>query len=368
MCSILQLNPVSGTLHKLAAPNLPEFYNNAIEGMKIGNGVGSCGAAAFHKKRVIVADILNHPYWERARNLVEKTELRSCWSQPIFDNENKVLGTFAIYYTEPREPGNFELELITSAAELAALAISHKHALTALQKSDQLKSEFISTAAHELRTPITCIMGFTELLSDQGMSETFDEEQTQDLRDEIHKNCLRLDRIIDEILDVSRIEAGHPIPLNKNTISLSNLLRKTTNLFTLRTSHQIDLIIKDNMPEGLMLDEHRIIQVLENLLSNAIKYSPLKCQVSVVAERDGDCCKVTVSDEGIGMTNQQIAHIFDKFYRADASDTAVRGLGLGMSIVKQIIEDHGGTICVESLIDKGTKVRFTLPIVNQPLN
>jgi PAS domain S-box-containing protein len=361
LCSILQLNATTGTLHKVAAPSLPDYYNDAIEGMKIGDGVGSCGTAAFHKRRVVVADILQHPYWAKARRLVEKTPLRACWSQPIFDNDGQVLGTFAIYYTEPREPGRFELELISSAAELTALAINHKKALTALLKSDQLKSEFISTAAHELRTPVSSIMGFAELLLDQTMTGSLRAEQKQDFLNVILENCERLDKIVDDILDVSRIEDGRSIPLDRKPTSIATLLTKVVNRFRLNATHQLELEIKPGTPDAVMLDVHRISQVLDNLLSNAIKYSSNGSTVSIIAEGDDRHCQVVVADQGIGMTQQQIAHIFDKFYRADASNTAVKGLGLGMSIVKQIIADHGGAIWVQSSPGAGCRVYFTLP-------
>lgn len=231
-----------------------------------------------------------------------------------------------------------------------------------LKNLDQLKSDFISTAAHELRTPVASIMGFTELLSDEEMLKPFSEEQKQDFLKEIYDNCERLTKLVDDILDVSRIEAGQSIPLEKQTISTEVLLDKVVKFFNLKSKHQLTLDIKPSSPATLMVDEHRIRQVLENLLSNAIKYSPKESPVSIVAERDKDHCKVTVIDQGRGMTEEQVARVFDKFYRADASNTAIRGLGLGMSIVKQIIEDHGGTIWVESTQGKGTRVYFTLPL------
>ena len=349
-------------MHKIAAPSLPDFYNDAIEGMKIGDGVGSCGTAAFRKERVIVTDILNHPYWAKALKITAKTSLRACWSQPIFDSDGQVLGTFAIYYNEPREPGPSELELITSAAELTALAISHKKAMAVLLKNDQLKSEFISTAAHELRTPITSIMGYAELLLGQAQSTSFSDEQKCSFMSEIIESSEQLKKIIDEILDLSRIESGRGLPLDKQPASLAELLGKVVNRFNLTATHRFSLEIKPDAPAMILIDRHRISQVLENLLSNAVKYSPKGSDVTIVAERSRCGCKITIADQGIGMTNEEIAKIFDKFYRADSSSTAVSGLGLGMSIVKQIVEDHGGSIQVKSAPGKGCRVSFILPV------
>ncbi|TLM62068.1 MAG: PAS domain S-box protein [Deltaproteobacteria bacterium] len=365
LCSILQLDPVTGRLHKLAAPSLPDFYNEAIEGMVIGDGIGSCGTAAFRKERVIVTDILAHPYWVRARRLVERTRLRSCWSQPIFANDGAVIGTFAIYYTEPRHPGPFELQLITAAAELTALAINHKQALNALRQSDRLKSEFISIAAHELRTPITSIMGFAELLVDPATEVALRPEQRQRFLHEIIEDTERLGKIIDDILDLSWIDSGRNLPLRREMTDLGALLARVINRFGIKASHHFVLDVRPGLPPALLIDSHRISQVLDNLLNNAVKYSAPGTRITVTAGCSGGSCEVVVADQGIGMTREQVARIFETFYRADASNAAVRGLGLGMGIVKRIVEDHGGTIRVDSAPGQGCRVHFTLPLTDR---
>ena len=252
-------------------------------------------------------------------------------------------------------------ELMSTNLNLIAEARKLKEAEAMLKRLDLLKSEFISTAAHELRTPVASVMGYTELLLDPEMSITFTEGQKQDFLKEIYNNNERLTKIIDDILDVSRIETGQKIPLDKKPISIEALFDRVVNQFKLKTSHCLNFDVNSEALETVVADEYRLQQVMENLLSNAIKYSRQDSVVSVVAEQDGPQCKVSVIDQGIGMTPQQLSQIFDKFYRADASDTAVSGLGLGMSIVKQIVEDHGGTIWVESALGEGTRVCFTLP-------
>jgi len=241
---------------------------------------------------------------------------------------------------------------------------TEKEAERALIEMNKMKSEFISTAAHELRTPITGIMGYTELLSDCELSVSFNEEQRQDFCHEIYDNCERLSRIVDDILDVSRIESGQKLPLEREATSIVTLLNKVADHFALRTKRKITVELKPEAPQVIMIDVHRIRQVIDNLLSNAIKYSPQGSSIAIVISREGQHCKVGIIDQGIGMTKDQIARVFDKFYRVDTSDTAVSGLGLGMSIVRQIIEDHGGVILVESLLGEGSKVFFTLPITD----
>jgi PAS domain S-box-containing protein len=127
-CSILLLDEQQRHLLLGAAPSLPDFYGKAIHGMEIGPEAGSCGSAAYSGKRVIVEDVLTHPFWEAFRPLAQKAGVRACWSEPIFSSAGEVLGTFAVYYREPKAPGPDELNLITDMATLAGIAIEHNRA------------------------------------------------------------------------------------------------------------------------------------------------------------------------------------------------------------------------------------------------
>lgn len=136
-CSVLLLSADGQRLHCAAAPSLPTEYNEAIDGIEIGPNVGSCGAAAYHKKRVIVADIATHPNWSTIRPLTEAANIGACWSEPFFSTEGQVLGTFAMYRSEPSVPGDFELDFISSAAQLAGLSVSLKRANENLRDSEE---------------------------------------------------------------------------------------------------------------------------------------------------------------------------------------------------------------------------------------
>jgi len=234
-----------------------------------------------------------------------------------------------------------------------------------LLEISRLKSEFISTAAHELNTPLATIMGFTELLFDGGPIGVVSDEQRMVFLNHIYDSSERLSKIVDDLLDISRIESGQNLSLDKKVQSIRNLLEKIVTRFKLITSHQIFLNISPEVPEQLVFDENRIDQVMQNLLSNAIKYSQRNSTITIVAAGDADNCVITVIDHGIGMSDEQKSRIFEKFYRGDSTDTAIKGVGLGMSIVKEIVEDHGGTIWVDSLLGEGSSVCFTLPITNR---
>jgi len=257
------------------------------------------------------------------------------------------------------EISRLKSEFISTAAE------RRKAEHDNLLEISRLKSEFISTAAHELNTPLATIMGFTELLFDGGPIGVVSDEQRMVFLNHIYDSSERLSKIVDDLLDISRIESGQNLSLDKKVQSIRNLLEKIVTRFKLITSHQIFLNISPEVPEQLVFDENRIDQVMQNLLSNAIKYSQRNSTITIVAAGDADNCVITVIDHGIGMSDEQKSRIFEKFYRGDSTDTAIKGVGLGMSIVKEIVEDHGGTIWVDSLLGEGSSVCFTLPITNR---
>ncbi|MDR3403503.1 MAG: PAS domain S-box protein [Chthoniobacter sp.] len=136
ICSILLLDDSGKRLLHGAAPHLPEFFNSSVNGVEIGEGVGSCGTAAFLGKLIVVEDIQTHPHWESYKHLAEKAGVRACWSQPVFSAEKKVLGTFAIYHREPRAPEARDVETIEAAASYVSLAITRKRSEEALRTSE----------------------------------------------------------------------------------------------------------------------------------------------------------------------------------------------------------------------------------------
>ena len=232
--------------------------------------------------------------------------------------------------------------------------------ITREREIDQLKNEFISIAAHELRTPLASIMGYSELLQ-MDEADKFSPKMTRECFGNIQSSILSLERIIDDLLDVSKIESGRSLLIDKAEIDFSELLATICENHQRETKKHIFQLELPKAPISLFADQGRITQVLDNLLSNAIKYTPNGGAIRISGKIEDDQLCVSISDEGIGMTEQQAQRVFDKFYRADTSNTAVRGLGLGMNIAKNIIEGHGGTIWVESVAGEGTTVYFTIP-------
>lgn len=134
ICSILLVDRDGRRLRTGAAPNLPDFYNQAVDGMRIRDGAGSCGTTAHTGRRVVVADIASHPYWQKFKDVASRAGLSSCWSEPILSSQGRVIGTFAIYHRTPCTPGDSALQLIGYAANLASIAIEHRRALEELER------------------------------------------------------------------------------------------------------------------------------------------------------------------------------------------------------------------------------------------
>lgn len=238
-----------------------------------------------------------------------------------------------------------------------------KQAERSLFEMDKMKSELISMAAHELNTPMSTIMGYAEFLRDPAFFGNFTEEQKQDFLEEIYDRGEALNRIVNDLLDISRIESGNPLPLDLQEVNLPDFLCKKVKLFLPGNSeHVVRLDLPQSIEDQIVLiDRHRISQVLDNLLNNAVKYSADNTEIILKGRDLEDGWEIQVEDHGVGMTAEQLDRVFDTFYRADSSDTAVSGLGLGMSVAKQGVEAHGGKIWVESVVGQGTKVIFTLP-------
>lgn len=225
---------------------------------------------------------------------------------------------------------------------------------------DRMKSEFIATAAHELRTPLTSVRGFAELLLQEN---DFDEAEKHEYLTIVYEKTEVLERIIDDLQDLSRVASGRMIHLEMRPCSIRDLVLSAVDSYRKEfPNRHFDLGWPDNEPGETVADPEKISQVLDNLLSNAVKFSPAESTVWVDGTVTYGELRISVQDEGSGMGQDQVGRAFDKFYRADSSDTAPAGLGLGLAIAKGIIQAHGSAIWVESKPGKGTRVSFTLSL------
>jgi len=233
--------------------------------------------------------------------------------------------------------------------------------ITQESEVDRIKSEFLSTAAHELRTPMASIFGFSELL----LAREFDVATQRDLIQTIHRQTQNLINLVNELLDLARIEArgGKAFKIQAQELT-PLLLNALAGQYVPPETHRLALDLPKKLPQ-VVVDGEKLQQCLANVLSNAIKYSPQGGEIRISATRrqvaQGEQVGLAIRDQGMGMTPEQLAHIFDRFYRADASG-AIPGSGLGMSLVKEIMDIFNGEVAVSSQPGQGTEVVLWLPV------
>jgi PAS domain S-box-containing protein len=232
--------------------------------------------------------------------------------------------------------------------------------ITALRELEQAKSDFVSTVSHELRTPLTSIKAYTATLRRRDVE--FDENTRQDFLQVIEEETDRLTRLVSDILDVSRIESGR-LTLKKRDFDLSKLVRiiigKLQSQFP---NHEIVLISPESMGP-VRADPDKIEQVFVNLVDNAAKYSPSGGEITLTLEAQARSVECSVKDIGVGVPEEHLPHIFEKFHRVDNRATReIYGTGLGLYVSKSIVEAHGGNIWAESVLGEGSTFRFTLPL------
>lgn len=241
--------------------------------------------------------------------------------------------------------------------------VSVLHDITREKEISQVKNDFVSHVSHELKTPLASIMAYTEMLSD---GEVDDEETREEFYSIIQNQAQRLNRLIENILNISRIESGL-IKVSKEPVSVELLIRQAVQAIKSYAAEK-DISI-DNQTEVVIGqvcgDKDMISQVIINLLSNAVKYTSNGGSVTVDSQVDESqqIVRVTVTDTGVGIPAEDIEHVFDKFFRVKANNKCAKGTGLGLNLVKEIIESvHQGRVFVNSQQGKGSSFGFELPL------
>jgi PAS domain S-box-containing protein len=224
---------------------------------------------------------------------------------------------------------------------------------------ERRKDEFISTASHELKTPITTLKGFTDLLLRKFKRQGMQEEVP--ILTRMDAQIKRLTRLIDELLDASKAQAGQLV-YEEEPVDLAALLQETVEVLQ-PTSPTHTLIVRETTHAMVMGDKDRLGQVLTNLISNAIKYSPQANQVDLAIMTSDKTVALRIRDDGVGIPKAHQKYIFDRFYRArDSHSKAFPGLGMGLYIAHEIVKRHGGEITVESEEGKGSTFVVSLPL------
>ena len=357
-CSVLLLRN-GRTLHHGAAARLPAAYREAIDGVVIGLGQGSCGTAAFTGQPVVASDVTTDQNWVQFCDVATAHGLRSCWSTPIVAEGGEVLGTFAVYTTNVWTPGSAAVRLVERFTYLAAVAIEH-HRLFGADASNKAKTDFLALVSHELRTPLNAILGFAQVMQ----MVDLDPRERVDSVAQIVRAGQHLRDLIDELLDLSRIEAGQ-LAVVAEQVDVAVVISEVLDLVRpLATSRRIELTEDPTAGVNRVEADVRCFrQVLINLVANAVKYSPVGGRVSVgVHAAAEEVIRVGVTDSGPGIAPESFSDVFQPFHRLQRDGPAEpKGTGLGLALSARLMEEMAGRIGLESTPGTGSCFWVELP-------
>ena len=357
-----------GKIRNGAAPGLPKFYNDLLEGLPVAEGVGSCGSAAALRKPVIVEDVFDHPYWAPYKEIARQAGFAACWSQPVMQSDGAVIATFSTYYRTKRAPTEDELSTIRAFAEILRLAIEQfrnrvalMDAKNAAQSASRAKSRFLSMMSHELRTPLNAIIGFSDVLR----LELFGPRDLpiyQDYADNIHRSGRVLLDLVNQILDVSRVEAGK-LELKMENLPLPPALTDVLQIeggAILKKALRVHLGNCEDL--SVRADGQSLRQLLLNVVDNAIKYSPAGGTIEIKARQSNGRVTVSVADEGPGVPPDKLDQLglpFVSFADPEMVDS-MQSIGLGLSISRALAEAMDGEIHFDNRPQSGFQVEITL--------
>jgi signal transduction histidine kinase/ActR/RegA family two-component response regulator len=330
-------------------------------------GGGACGTAFAERRRVVVEDIEVDPIYAPYRDAARKAGFRACHSTPLISRRGDTIGVLSVLFDEPHRPSDRETRLMDVYARIAADSIENARLHQRLQQeledrrrlltrehtaraeaetANRMKDEFLATVSHELRTPLNAILGWAHILR-WGKP---DEATVARGVEVIERNAQSQAQLIEDILDASRVITGS-LRLNRGPVDLATVINAAADSVRLGSETKgIQLaVILDPAARHLIGDASRLQQVVWNLLANAIKFTASGGRVEVRLQRAGGQAQITVTDTGEGVSAEFLPFIFDRFRQADATITRRHGgLGLGLAIVRNLVELHEGSVQAES--------------------
>jgi signal transduction histidine kinase len=289
--------------------------------------------------------------------------LKSFLSLPL-EARGRVLGaiTFASAESDRRYDAD-DLPLAEDLGRRVAVAIDNARLYRAAQDSIRMRDIFLSVAAHELRTPLTSLLGYTQLVKRRAERNSSVADRDRQALRVVADQATRLSKMVSSLLDISRLQLGQlsiePAPLDLGQLA-ARLVEETRPLLSQHTIEYIGAAA----PALISGDELRLEQALQNLIQNAVKYSPEGGAITVRVERSDSHASVAVTDSGIGIPPDALPQLFHRFYRAPNVDPQhISGLGVGLYVVKEIVELHGGMIDVRSEVGAGSTFVFVIPLI-----
>jgi PAS domain S-box-containing protein len=369
LCSVLLLDEDGRHARHGAAPSLPQAFDEAIDGLCIGPKAGSCGTAMYRREPVVVTDILQDPLWEPYRALAEPYGLRACWSTPILTHSGKVLGSFAMYYREPRSPNPSETSALELATHLAGIAIERKLAREERERLREAQAdlahinrvttmgELTASLAHEVNQPIAAAATDANTCLRWLARDQPDLQEARAAASRVVKDAARAAEIMSRIRSLFKKEISPRELVDVNDIvrGMVELLRSEATRYSI--SMRTDL--SEDLPL-IMGDRVQLQQVTMNLIVNSIDaMKDVKGirEIAITSQpAENEQLQVSVSDTGIGLPPQRADQIFNAFFT-----TKPHGTGMGLRISRSIVESHGGRLSVANNSPRGARFAFTLP-------
>jgi C4-dicarboxylate-specific signal transduction histidine kinase len=368
LCSVLLLDEDGQHVRHGAAPSLPEAYTKAIDGLCIGPKAGSCGTAMYRGEPVVVTDILEEPLWEPYRGVAAAYGFRACWSTPILAPSGKALGSFAMYYCEPRSPSPAETRALEMATHLAGIAIERRLAREERERLRQAQAdlahinrvttlgELTASLAHEIKQPITAAVTDAKTCLRWLCRDQPDVPEACEAASRMVKDVTRAADIISSISLLFKKDA-----VQREFLDVNELIRDMIVLLRSEAT-RYSLSIRTELAEGLpkvMADRVQLQQVFMNLMLNgidAMKETNGGGELTIKSEPEDGQLLISVSDTGVGLPPEQSDQIFRAFFT-----TKDNGTGMGLPITRSIIESHGGRLWATDTSGRGATFQFTLP-------
>jgi signal transduction histidine kinase len=330
-------------------------------------GEGATGRLAEVQEPVQVPDILAASAESRVRGALVRAGYRALLAVPLI-REGHLIGGLTVIRKATGAFAPEDIELLQTFATQSALAIQNARLFLEIEEKNrqlevagQHKSEFLANMSHELRTPLNAIIGFSEVLTDRMFGE-LNEKQAEYLKD-IYASGTHLLSLINDILDLSKIEAGR-MELELTDFDLPTALDNALTLVRERAGRRsiaLQMSVDDRLGE-IQADERKIRQVVLNLLSNAIKFTPEGGRIEVAAVPKDGSVEVSVSDTGVGIAPADQEAVFEEFRQVGTAAKKVEGTGLGLTLCRKFVELHGGKIWVQSQLGMGSTFTFTIPV------
>ena len=336
-----------------------QAYREYIASVPIEAGSGTLvGRVGAERQTVQIIDAPSDPAYTMTR-AIELGGFRTMLGVPMLEAE-RVLGVIVLWRETVDPFDDRTVGLVSTFAAQGAIAIQNVQTARELEIASGHKSEFLASMSHELRTPLNAVIGFSDVLLERlfGDLNERQEEYVRDIRD----SGRHLLELINEILDLSKVEAGR-MELEPSALSLPELLEQGLAFVrerALRQALAVSLEVAGDV--GVVwADETKLKQVVVNLLTNAVKFTPSGGSVDVRARVEGDEVVVTVRDTGVGIAREDQARIFEAFQRGDRR-VSVEGTGLGLTLSKRFVELHGGRMWLESEVGSGSLFGFAIPV------